>query len=176
MNNQRVVGEVRKALTPDELARTLLAFRGQRNEIEEQLVRGVRTNMQVQLFIDHKPVPDDNARPSKHRLFVLRFEPIGTYACCLAKNEHELLEKFDIIDDEAVNEALDGIDGDRARERAMKKLTDSVIGQKESYYHYHAGETTERYQGWVSWVSFDISEEEAMVLQRFGLIKTRMFE
>ena len=56
MKNQHVVGEVRKALTPEEVASTLVTFRGQRNEIENQLINGVRTTEEVQAFIEHRPI------------------------------------------------------------------------------------------------------------------------
>lgn len=174
MKTQHVVGEVRKALTPDHIAEVLLAFRGQRNEIENQLIRGDRTIEQVQNFINHQPVIEDNIRPSKRKLFILHHAPIGACVLILAKDERDLLDKYDIIDDAAVSEALDGVHGEKGRERAHEELIDSVVTQKGVYYRCSEGgglSAPQKYQGMVTWEGHDVSEEEVMVLKKLGLLK-----
>lgn len=82
MNNERVVGGVRTALSPEQQLEALLQFRGQRAEIEEQLLRGSLTIADVQALVEHRPAAGKSKPVSftflKSALFKGSTEPFNT--------------------------------------------------------------------------------------------------
>ncbi len=170
MKTQHVVGEVRKALTPAQVAEVLLKFRGQRNEIENQLIRGTRTTDQVQNFIDHRPVVEDNICSSKFRLFVLRYNPTDSYALCLARNEDDLLRKYNIHDNAVgVEISVEGIRDERATRQATRNHMAVLIAQKVAH-DLSSSNDLQRYEGVITIESYYVSDREVMVLRKLGLI------